>query len=81
LDLSWFCFSGHAGFDDQGRQFDASGNMVDWWTDEDSKRFMAKKQVVIDQFNAIEVIDGKVCSHVSRTRKNQIHACSGTASQ
>ncbi|HWY98242.1 MAG TPA: M13 family metallopeptidase [Bacteroidia bacterium] len=39
------------GFDDQGSQFDAEGNMHKWWTDQDSTRFHNKLQVIIDQFN------------------------------
>ncbi|MGP8215091.1 MAG: M13 family metallopeptidase [Bacteroidia bacterium] len=39
------------GFDDQGSQFDAEGNMHKWWTNEDSTRFHNKLQVLINQFN------------------------------
>lgn len=46
------------GFDDQGRNFDADGNMVDWWTAEDAEKFAAKTQTLIDQFNAVEVLPG-----------------------
>ncbi len=46
------------GFDDQGRNFDANGNMVDWWTEEDSEAFMALAQGLIDQFNAVEILPG-----------------------
>jgi len=37
------------GFDDQGAKFDADGNMVDWWTEEDSKDFEARVEKVIEQ--------------------------------
>jgi len=37
------------GFDDQGRKFDAAGNMVDWWTASDSKDYEARVQVQVDQ--------------------------------
>ena len=52
------------GFDDQGSQFDKMGNMNDWWTAEDRTAFEAKTQVLVDQFNAIEILpdlfaDGK----------------------
>ena len=46
------------GFDDQGSQFDKVGNMNDWWTAEDRAAFEAKTQVLVDQFNAIEVLPG-----------------------
>lgn len=45
------------GFDDQGRKFDASGNMEDWWTDEDASQFKAKTELVVDQFNQFYVTD------------------------
>jgi putative endopeptidase len=46
------------GFDDQGSQFDKVGNMNDWWTKEDRAAFEAKTQVLVDQFNAIEILPG-----------------------
>lgn len=46
------------GFDDQGRQFDAKGNMNNWWTEADAEAFMGRAQGLIDQFNAIEVMPG-----------------------
>jgi putative endopeptidase len=46
------------GFDDEGRQFDASGNLKDWWTDEDAARFQKRAQVMVDQFDAYEPIPG-----------------------
>ena len=46
------------GFDDQGSQFDKEGNMNDWWTAEDRTAFEAKTQVLVDQFNAIEILPG-----------------------
>ncbi len=45
------------GFDDQGRQYDANGNLQDWWTPEDAKNFLAKTAVVIRQFNNYTVLD------------------------
>jgi putative endopeptidase len=44
---------GH-GFDDQGSKFDGDGNINDWWTDEDRKRFEARTQMLIEQYNALE---------------------------
>ena len=45
------------GFDDQGRQFDAQGNLRDWWTPGDATRFKARAQRVIDQFDSYTVVD------------------------
>ncbi|MFT3823302.1 MAG: M13 family metallopeptidase [Chitinophagaceae bacterium] len=45
------------GFDDEGRQFDAQGNLVSWWTKEDEQKFNARAQVMIDQFNNYVVVD------------------------
>jgi len=46
------------GFDDQGRLFDKDGNMVNWWTAEDAEKFNAKAQVLVDQFNKVEILPG-----------------------
>ena len=46
------------GFDDQGRQFDKDGNMNNWWTDEDAAAFKAKTDILVKQFDAIEVLPG-----------------------
>jgi len=48
---------GH-GFDDQGSKFDADGNLKNWWTDEDRKKFEQRTGCVIDEFNTLEVGDG-----------------------
>ncbi len=46
------------GFDDQGRQFDKDGNLADWWTEEDAAKFNALADVLVAQFDAIEVQPG-----------------------
>lgn len=46
------------GFDDQGRNFDAEGNLVDWWTPEDADAFKALAKGLADQFSAVEVLPG-----------------------
>jgi len=46
------------GFDDQGRQFDAAGNLADWWTPEDARKFSEKAEVIIKQFDAYEPLPG-----------------------
>ena len=45
------------GFDDQGRNFDAKGNLTSWWTSEDSAKFVSKAKVIINQFNDYKVLD------------------------
>lgn len=46
------------GFDDQGARFDASGNLVDWWTPDDFKNFRERTDCVVQQFNAYEAEPG-----------------------
>ena len=48
---------GH-GFDDQGSKFDAEGNLKNWWTPEDRKKFEARAGCVIDEFNTLDVGGG-----------------------
>ena len=45
------------GFDDQGRLYNAEGNLANWWTSQDSANFMNKANVVVLQFDQIVVID------------------------
>ena len=45
------------GFDDEGRQFDAKGNLRDWWTDADAKEFEKRAACVADQYAQYTVID------------------------
>jgi putative endopeptidase len=45
------------GFDDQGRQYDADGNLKDWWSAEDAKRFKARAQNIINQYNGYIAVD------------------------
>ena len=44
------------GFDDQGRRFDKNGNMTDWWTEDDGKRFVERTDRYADFFSAIKVL-------------------------
>lgn len=46
------------GFDDQGCLFDADGNMIGWWTEEDTQKFNEKTRRLVDQFNEVEVLPG-----------------------
>ena len=46
------------GFDDEGRHFDAVGNLTDWWTKEDAAAFDRHAQAMVKQFDAFEPIPG-----------------------
>ena len=48
---------GH-GFDDQGSQFDAHGNLRDWWTQEDHEKFAARTAALVAQYDAFEPLPG-----------------------
>ncbi len=45
------------GFDDEGRQYDAKGNLKEWWTPQDSIQFTKRAQMLVDQFNGYVVLD------------------------
>jgi putative endopeptidase len=45
------------GFDDEGRQFDAKGNLKDWWTPQDAAAFNERAQCVVDQYAGYTIID------------------------
>jgi endothelin-converting enzyme/putative endopeptidase len=44
-------------FDDEGRQFDAKGNLKDWWTKKDAKEFEERAQCIVDQYAQYTVMD------------------------
>lgn len=44
-------------FDDEGRQFDAKGNLKDWWTKEDADQFVTHANCVVDQYGQYVVVD------------------------
>lgn len=46
------------GFDDQGSQFDADGNLQNWWTEDDRKNFEALAKKYIDYFGSLEPLPG-----------------------
>ncbi len=46
------------GFDDEGRQFDAEGNLRDWWTPEDAKNFGEREACMADEYSSFEVAPG-----------------------
>ena len=45
------------GFDDEGRQFDAQGNLKDWWTADDAKAFDDRAQCIVDQYSGFTAVD------------------------
>ena len=45
------------GFDDQGRQYAADGNLKDWWTTEDAAKFKERADKVVEQYNKYTVLD------------------------
>jgi putative endopeptidase len=44
-------------FDDEGRQFDAHGNLIDWWTVQDARQFNQRAACVADQYSRYTVVD------------------------
>jgi putative endopeptidase len=46
------------GYDDQGRKYDAEGNLNEWWTEADGKEFDRRAQKVVDQYNGYEALPG-----------------------
>ena len=47
------------GFDDQGSQYDEKGNLNNWWTEDDLKKFKQKTELIVQQFNEYEALPGK----------------------
>ena len=47
------------GFDDQGRLFDAEGNMTNWWTAEDEAKFKEKAAVLVKRYSEVEILPGR----------------------
>jgi endothelin-converting enzyme/putative endopeptidase len=45
------------GFDDEGRHFDAKGNLKDWWTKDDAANFEHKAQCIVDEYSQFTIID------------------------
>jgi endothelin-converting enzyme/putative endopeptidase len=45
------------GFDDEGRQFDGNGNLADWWTPEDAKKFEEKADCEVKEYGSFTAID------------------------
>jgi putative endopeptidase len=47
------------GFDDQGSQYDENGNLNNWWTADDLKKFKERTKLIVAQFNKYEALPGK----------------------
>jgi endothelin-converting enzyme/putative endopeptidase len=45
------------GFDDEGRQFDAQGNLREWWTPDDGKEFVKRAACISDQYSTYTIVD------------------------
>jgi len=45
------------GFDDEGRKFDAKGNMADWWTPEDVKKFETRTDCLVNEYGSFTAVD------------------------
>ena len=50
------------GFDDHGRQYNATGNLKEWWTKEDAENFKVRAEVMVKQFNEFIPVD---TSHIN----------------
>ncbi len=46
------------GFDDQGRRYDMDGNLKDWWTEDDAKKFTERADEVVKLYDSLEVLPG-----------------------
>jgi putative endopeptidase len=44
------------GFDDEGKKFDAKGNLSDWWTPEDTKKFTARTDCLVNEYGAFTAV-------------------------
>lgn len=55
-------------FDDQGRQFDAHGNLVDWWLPETKEHFLNRTKCIIDQYS-------NFTDPVTKLKVNETCAC------
>ena len=58
------------GFDDQGRQFDAQGNLHNWWTADDLKNFTQRAQGIVSQYSAYEPLPGQHINGALTTGEN-----------
>jgi putative endopeptidase len=45
------------GFDDEGKKFDAKGNLADWWTADDTKKFEARTDCLVNEYGSFTAVD------------------------
>ena len=57
------------GYDDQGRKFDADGNLNDWWTDKDAEEFMSRARKLALQYSHYEALPGLFVNGASRSAR------------
>ena len=58
------------GFDDEGKKFDAKGNLSDWWTPEDTKKFEAKTDCLVKEYGGFTAVDGTPGDAASAVKVN-----------
>ena len=58
------------GFDDEGRQYDAKGNLVSWWTTKDEEEFKKRAEAIIKQFDEYEPLPGYHINGKATTGEN-----------
>jgi len=58
------------GFDDQGRNYDKTGNLSNWWTEEDAINFDERSKILIDHYNQIEVLPNMFANGVFTLGEN-----------
>jgi len=58
------------GFDDEGRQYDAKGNLVSWWTSKDEEEFKKRAEAIIKQFDEYEPLPGYHINGKATTGEN-----------
>jgi len=58
------------GFDSGGRQYDADGNLRDWWTEEDTVRFNEEAQKLVEQADAYEALPGLYLKGAQTVKEN-----------
>ena len=55
-EIRYFNFNTSHGYDDQGRQYDHEGNLNDWWTPTDSENYLERTKLIIEQFDAYQLL-------------------------
>jgi len=58
------------GFDDQGRNYDKTGNLSNWWTETDADNFDGRSKILVEHYNQIEVLPGMFANGVFTLGEN-----------